>query len=95
MTEDDRLTILRFAAIERGAAKGIPRFKRLQDHLWIELPLPVLLTMRALALALGEDLPHEEACRAVAGELAKIEAGARLMTYDDPPKFIRRQRATS
>ena len=93
MTEDDRLTILRFAAIERGAAKGIPRFKRLQDHLWIELPLPVLLTMRALAH--GEDLPHEEACRAVAAELAKIEAGAPLMTYDDPPRFLRRTRATS
>ena len=93
MTEDDRLTVLRLAAIERGAAKGIRRFERLQDHLWIELPLPVLLTMRALAH--GEDLPHEEACRAVAGELAKIEAGARLMTYDDPPRFLRRQRATS
>ena len=93
MPEDDELTIQRFIAIERGAAKGIARFEQLREHLWCELPTPHLDTMRQLAQ--GEQVPHEGACRAVAKELAEIEAGKTLITFDDLPRFLRRKRETS
>ena len=69
------------------------RFEQLREHLWCELPTPHLVTMRQLAQ--GEQVPHEGACRAVAKELAEIEAGKTLITFDDLPRFLRRKRETS
>lgn len=93
MTEEEELTVQRFAAIERGAAKGIARFEQLSDHLWCELPQHQLETMHALAR--GDLVLHKSACRAVARELAEIKAGKKLTTMDDLPRFLRRARATS
>lgn len=92
MTEEDELTIQRFAAIERGAAKGIDRFRDIQEHLWCEIATPHLDTMQQLAR--GERVPHENACRAVAKELTEIEAGKKPLTLSEIPRFLRRARAT-
>lgn len=92
MTEEEELTVQRFAAIERGAAKGIARFERLSDHLWCEVPATHLETMRALAR--GEQATYKAACRAVARELAAVEAGKPLTAMSDIPRFLRRERVT-
>jgi hypothetical protein len=90
MTEEEELTVQRFAAIERGAAKGIARFEQLSDHLWCEVSAPHLDTMRRLAR--GERVPHEGACRAVAKELAAVASGKPLTTMENIPRFLRRER---
>lgn len=92
MTEEEELTVQRFAAIERGASKGIARFERLSDHLWGEVPATHLETMRALAR--GEQVAYEAACRTVSRELAAVEAGKPLTAMSDLPRFLRRERVT-
>lgn len=86
MTEIERLTLQRFAAIRQGSKKGIPRFYAMNEHLLVELPAAEFEEM-------DNGTPSDRTLNLAAAALAKIDRGDPLSEMTDIPKFLRRGRS--
>lgn len=90
MTEAEELTLHRFAAIMRGAAKDIPRFLAMREHIFTRLDPPHYLEM--LAHFDRGAIPGPGALKWTARSLEAIDNNEGLWTFDCIPRFVRTEK---
>ena len=90
MTEAEELTLQRFAAIMRGAAKDIPRFLAMREHIFTRLDPPHYLEM--LAHFDRGAMPGPGALKWTARSLEAIDNNDGLWTFDCIPRFMRTEK---
>ena len=90
MTEAEELTVQRFAAIVRGAAKRIPRFLAMREHIFTRLDPAHYLEM--LQHIEGGPTPGKAALKWTARSLKVVDDDDGLWTLDCLPRSMRTER---